>query len=97
MTLRAYDRWPSQLQGMYQDSPISLAGKQTLIHIKVVDAQPDYDILLGQSFMYSMKDVTLSLFQVMMFPHNLKVVTIDQLTYNEPGAKGPPNNIISEL
>ena len=47
--------------------------------------------------MYAMKFVTSSLFQVMMFPHNGKVVTIDQLTYHEPSIKGPPDNIISQL
>lgn len=47
--------------------------------------------------MYAMKDIASSLFQAMMFTHNSKVVTIGQLTYHEPGAKGTLDNIISRL
>ena len=94
ITLRAYDGRPSQSQGLYQNVPIFLTRKQTLIDVKVVNAQLNYNIPLGRSFMYAMEAFTSSLFRIMMFPHNGKIITIYQLTYHEPGAKGPPNNII---
>lgn len=47
--------------------------------------------------MYATKVVASSLYQVIMFPHNNKVVTIYQLIYHEPGAKGSLDNIISRL
>jgi hypothetical protein len=97
ISLRYYYGCPSQLQGLYQNVPISLVGKKTIIDVKVVDAQLDYNILLGRSFVYAMKVVTSSLFRIMMFPHNENIITIDQLTYHEPREKGPPNNIISHL
>lgn len=74
-----------------------MARKEALMGVKAVDAQLDYNILLGRSFMYSIKYVTPSLFQVMMFPYNGKVVTIDQLTYHVLDAKGSLNNTISRL
>lgn len=77
ITLKSYDGIPSQSQRLYQNVPISLERKLSLIDVKVVDAQLNYKFLLGRSFMYTMKVVTSSLFRVIMFPHNRKVVTID--------------------
>lgn len=62
-----------------------------------MDAQFDYIILLGRSFMYAMKFIASSLFRIVMFPHNKKMITIDQLTYHDPTRKGPLDNIISGL
>lgn len=47
--------------------------------------------------MYAMKEVASSLYRIMMFPHNGKVVTINQLTYHEPDTKGTPDNINSHV
>lgn len=66
-----------------------------LIDIEVVDTQLDCNIMLGCNFMYAMKAIVSSLFWVMMFPYNGKVVTINQVTYQEPSAKGSLDNISS--
>ena len=44
----------------------------------MVDAPLDYNLLLGQNWMYSMQAVSSSLFHIVCFPHNGNIVTIDQ-------------------
>ena len=61
-----------------------LGGKTMAIEVKVVDAPLDYNLLLGRNWMYSMQVVSYSLFCVVCFPHNKKIVTIDQLTFKNP-------------
>nr|KUM47562.1 hypothetical protein ABT39_MTgene5748 [Picea glauca]QHR87673.1 hypothetical protein Q903MT_gene1685 [Picea sitchensis] len=34
--------------------------------------------------MYAMKAIASSVFRMMMFPHNGKIVSLDQLTYYDP-------------
>lgn len=66
---------------LYPSIPIKLVGKIVLIYIEVLNAQLDYNILLGWSYMYEMLAIASSVFRIMMFPHEGKVITIDQLTY----------------
>jgi hypothetical protein len=63
ITLRAYDGRPSSPEGLFQNVPVELGGKTILIDIEVIDAQLDYNILLGRSYMYAMKAVASSVFQ----------------------------------
>jgi hypothetical protein len=44
--------------------------------------------------MYAMKAVASSVFRTMMFPHNGKIVTIDQLTHYEPNHSANIGNIV---
>ena len=67
-TLCAYDGHSTRAQGILPHVPISLGGKIVLIDIEVVNTQLDYNLLLGHS--------------QMMFPHDGKIVTVDQLTYH---------------
>ena len=51
----------------------------------MVDVPLDYNLLLGRNWMYSMQAVASSLFHVVCFPHNRKIVTIDQMKFkNSP-------------
>jgi hypothetical protein len=93
-TLRAYDGRPTSPTGLCQNVPIELGGKTILIDIEVIDAQLDYNILFGRNYMYAMKAVASSVFRTMMFPHNGKIVTIDQLTHYEPNHSTNITNII---
>jgi hypothetical protein len=52
--------------------------------IKVMDVHFDYNMLLAHNYMYSMKKISLLSFCTMKYPHEGKVVTIDQHTYYEP-------------
>jgi hypothetical protein len=93
-TLRAYDGRPTSHTGLCQNVPIELGGKTILIDIEVINAQLDYNILFGRNYMYAMKAVASSVFRTMMFPHNGKIVTIDQLTHYEPNHSSNIGNII---
>ena len=48
---------------------------------EVVDAPLDYNLLLGRNWFYSMIVVVFSVFHMLQFPHEGKIVTIDQLHY----------------
>ena len=47
----------------------------------VVQALLDFNILLGSNYVYAMKAVVSTLFRVMHFPHDGKIVTIDQISF----------------
>jgi hypothetical protein len=94
ITLRAYDGRPSSPEGLFQNVPIELGGKTILIDIEVIDAPLDYNILFGHSYMYAMKVVASSVFHTMMFPHNGKIITIDQITHYEPNHSTNIDNIL---
>ena len=59
-------------------------GKTVAIEVKVADAPLDYNLLQGRNWMYSMQAVASSLFHVVCFPFNGKIVTIDQMTFKNP-------------
>ena len=50
----------------------------------MVDAPLDYNLLLGRNWMSSMQAVASSLFRVVCFPLNGKIVTIDQTSFKNP-------------
>ena len=58
-----------------------------LIDIEVFNAQLDYNLFLGCSYMYAMQVVTSIIFQLLSLPHDGKIMTINQFTYYDP--KGP--------
>ena len=60
-----------------------LAQKTVLIDIEVVNAQLDYNLLLGRSYMYSMRAIASTVFRLMMFPHKGNIVMVNQLTYHD--------------
>jgi hypothetical protein len=94
ITLRAYDGRPSSLEGIFQNVPIEIRGKTILIDIEVINTPLDYNILFGRSYMYAMKAVASFMFQTMMFPHNRKIITIDQVSHYEPNPSANIDNIL---
>jgi hypothetical protein len=94
ITLRAYDGRSASPEGIFQNVPIELKGKTVLIDIEVIEAQLEYNILLGRTYMYAMKAVASSIFRTIMFPHNGKIVTIDQVTHYEPNPSASLDNIL---
>jgi hypothetical protein len=51
------------------------------VDVKVVDATLDYSLILGCNWTYSMTTVMSSKFCTLCFPHEGKIVTIDQLSF----------------
>ena len=47
--------------------------------------------------MYSMRVVASSVFHLMMFPHEGKIVTVDELTYHDPQGLMTPTNVIPTI
>ena len=75
--LTAFDGRSSRPHGILPSLKVLLGGKTVAIEVEVVDAPLDYNILLGRNCMYSMQAVSSSLFRVVCFPFNGKIVTID--------------------
>lgn len=93
-TPRAYDGRPSALVGLYPSMPVQLVDKIVLIDIKVLDAQLDCNILLGRSYMYEMLVVSSSIFRVMIYPHDGKIITIHKITYYEKITLPAPDDVL---
>jgi hypothetical protein len=51
------------------------------VDVEVVDAPLDYNLLLGRNWTYAMTAVVSFIFRTLCFPHEGKVVTIDQLSF----------------
>ena len=58
----------------------------------VVQGPLDFNLLLGRDYVYAMKDVVSTLFRVMYFPHDGKIVTIYQLSFVTPDHHITPSN-----
>jgi hypothetical protein len=69
-------------------------GKTILIDIEDIDTPLDYNIFFRHSYMYAMNAVASSMFRTMMFPHNGKIVTIEQLIHYEPNHSANIDNIL---
>jgi hypothetical protein len=52
------------------------------IEVEVVDVPLDYNLLLGRSWTYVNKVVVSSVFRILCFPHEGRIVTIDQMDFN---------------
>eukprot|EP00253_Pinus_taeda_P029891 PITA_29891 len=88
MTLEAFDGRESRPYGILQCFPIRLEGKMVKVEVEVVDADLTYNLLLGRSWTYAMRAVASSLFHVICFPHQGKIVTVDQLSFFTSSSDG---------
>jgi hypothetical protein len=61
-----------------------LGGKTVFIDVMVVQDPLDFDLLLGRDYVYAMKAIVSTLFRVISFPHDGRMVTIDQLSFVGP-------------
>jgi hypothetical protein len=52
------------------------------IEVEVVDASLDYNILLGRSWNYAMQAVVATVFRVLLFPPEGRIVTINQFPFS---------------
>ena len=51
----------------------------------MIDAPLDYNLLLGRSWTYAMSAIASAVFRVVVFPHEGKLVTVDQLNFTRKG------------
>jgi hypothetical protein len=76
---------------------VELKGKTIFLNIEVVDAPLDYNLLLGRSWFYAMIAITSSFFHILQFPHQGKIVIVDQLDYCTPDLHNSSTNNIPFL
>jgi hypothetical protein len=82
--LLAFNRRTSQPLGTLPQFPITLEGKTVFIDVMVVQDPLDFSLLLGRDYVYAMKAIVSTLFRVISFPHNGRIVTVDQLSFIDP-------------
>ena len=58
----------------------------------VVQGPLDFNILLGCDYVYAMKVVVSTLFQVMYFSHYGKIMTVNQLSFVKPDHRMTPSH-----
>jgi hypothetical protein len=78
-TLRAFNGSGFNPYGILPSLPVTLEGKTVPVEVEVFDTPLDYNLLLGRSWVDSMRAIVSTLFRVVRFPHQGKVVTVDQL------------------
>jgi hypothetical protein len=83
-TLKAFDGHGFQPHRLLQYFTVTLKGKTVSVDIEVVDAPLDYNLLLGHSWFYAMTVITSSMFHILRFPHQGKIIIVDQLDYITP-------------
>lgn len=84
--LSGFDKGTSRPLGILPDVPVTLKGKTVRMNVLVVQGPLDYNLLLGRDYIYCMGAIVSSLFRVMCFPHEGRVVKlVDQLSF--PGSR----------
>ena len=80
--LTCFDKGTSQPLGILPNVPITLRGKNVHMNVMVVQGPLDYNLLLGRDYIYCMGSIISSLFRVICFPHEGRVVKlVDQLSF----------------
>ena len=88
----AFNRIPTAPLGTLPYFPITLGDKTICIDVMVVQGSLDFNLLLGCDYVYAMKSIVSTLFRVLHFPHDGKIVTIDQLSFVTPNHHITPSN-----
>ena len=78
--------------GILPHFPITLEEKTSYIDVMVVQGPLDLNIHLGRDYVYAMRVVVSTIFQVMYFPHDGKIVTVDQLSFVKPNHHMTPSH-----
>ena len=84
IVLKAFDGHLFTPHGILAAFLIELGGKILTVEVEVVNAPLDYNLLLGRSWFYPMRAVASTVYRLVRFPHQGKIVTIDQLDYCTP-------------
>jgi hypothetical protein len=83
-TLFYFNRRTNHPLGILPQFPVTLGGKTVFIDVMVVQDPLDFDLLLGRDYVYAMKAIVSTLFHVICFPHDGRMVTIYQLSFVGP-------------
>ena len=83
--LTAFDGSSFHPHGILPAFKIKLARKVVSFEVDLIDAPLDYNLLLGRSWTYAMSAIASAILRVVVFPHEGKLVTVDQLSFNWKG------------
>ena len=81
IVLKAFDGHLFTPHGILTTFPIELGGKTVVVEIEVVIAPLDYNLLLGQAWLYPMRVVSSTIYRLVSFLHQGKIISIEQLDY----------------
>ena len=87
-----FNRIPTTPLGILPHLPITPEGKIVCIDVMVVQGPLNFNLLLGQDYVYARKAVVFTLFRVMHFPRDGNIVTIDKLSFVTPDHHITPSN-----
>jgi hypothetical protein len=79
--LKAFDANMFHAHGIIITLLIKLSGKIVFVAVEVIDEPVEYNLLLGHTWLYEMIAFDSSVFRVLRFPHQGKVVTTHQLVF----------------
>jgi hypothetical protein len=92
--LKAFDGHIFKPHGILTALPIEIGGKTVTIDVEVIDAPLDYNLLLGSTWFYAMKVVASTVFWLLSFPHQGKIITINQLDFYTPDLRPQANSSV---
>lgn len=95
--LTTFDGHSHRPYGIMPTFPICSGGKVVNIKVEVTDANLDYNLLLGRNWIYEMDAVVSTLFHVICFPHEGKIIKVDQLDYSLVDPRATLNSIVPLL
>ena len=93
----AFNRGTSQPLGILSKLIVTLGGKIVHMNMMVVPGPLDFNLLLGHDYTYAMGVLVSSLFCVMCFPHQGRIVTIDHLAFFGPNMVASPLSSLLDL
>jgi hypothetical protein len=91
--LTTFDGRSFHPHGIFSTVLFQLGGKKSEVDVELVDVPLDYNLLLGCNWTYAMTADVLSVFCTLCFPHEGKIVTIDQLYFSHAF----PNALVGPL
>jgi hypothetical protein len=91
-TLKEFDGCGFKPYKLLQYFVVTLKGKTVLVNIEVVDVPLNYDLLLVRTWFYVMIAITSSVFRILQFPHQGKIIIVDQLDYTTPDLHNAATN-----
>ena len=83
-SLKAFDGHTFLPKGYLAIFPITLGGKMVNMDVEVIEHHLYYNLLLGRSWSYAMTAIVSSIFRLILFPLDGRIVTIDQLSFYTP-------------
>jgi hypothetical protein len=74
--------------GILLSFPFQLGGNTVEVDFEVVDVPLNYNLLLGCNWTYVMIVIISSIFFTLFFPHDGKIMTVDQLSFEYASPNG---------